>query len=94
MVTTISPDIKRKIKSTSLGDKVTIKQDGTVEVLQSYFYRMGNTPTILAEKIKERLNKKDIKIVIIKTWDHHASFRGGASIKAGSHFGVLFKVVS
>lgn len=90
---TLTPTQKRRIRAVIYGDKVVFKKDGTVEVLHSYFYTMGQTTSSFEKGIKADLAKHGIKIQPLKTWDHFSQFRGGASIRAGSHFGLLFKVV-
>jgi len=90
----IDKKVKRIIKETIHSDRIYFKKDGTVEFLQGYFYTHGNDEDKMAEGIKKRLAEKGINIEIVKTWNHWASFRGRASVRASSHWGVIVRVIS
>jgi len=88
----VSPHAKRVIKNTITADKIIFKKDGTVEALRSYFYRMGDDQHKMAQRIKDKLKEKGLNITIVQVWDNWKPFRGGRSLRASSHWGVIFRV--
>ena len=62
---------------------------GNYVIRKGYFYKMGMSAEIIAEKLKEKF--PDVEIV--NTWDILKPFRGGATTANSSHFGVEFRFI-
>lgn len=69
-------------------DQVSKTKTGTYACRQAFFYRFGNSAEKLAIKIKEKFPQMEV----VNTEEVWKPFRGGASIKAGSHFLVEVKL--
>lgn len=66
------------------------KKNGHIILMKPYFYRMGMTSEKLKNKVMDVLSDK---FYVIDYYDKFVPFRGGASVKAQSHFGVVLKEV-
>jgi hypothetical protein len=72
----------------AIGADTLSKSGGHYIVRKQYFYRMGNSE----ENLKNNVLKVFPNAKIVEIGDHYASFRGGASVAASSHFWVKFDV--
>jgi hypothetical protein len=68
-------------------DKLAFKKDGTIEAKRGYFYRHGESPEKVADKLKSALSSQGIEIQIVRTYD---DFRPWPK---DSNFVVVFKLV-
>ena len=64
---------------------------GNFVVLKGFFYHNGYTAEKLATAIQNRL-APDYTITVVNTNEVWKPFRGGDSVRKGSHFRVDFKV--
>jgi hypothetical protein len=70
----LTPQDKKRLKQAFedrfLGiDKLSFKRDGTIVAKQGYFYRHGNSPEKVAEKLKISLAEAGIEIMITDKYD-------------------------
>jgi len=64
---------------------------GNFVVLKGYFYTNGYTPEKLAERVANVL-APDYQIEVVNMQQVWKPFRGGDTVRKGSHFRVDFKV--
>ena len=89
----INPNIKKLIKENLYSaDKITFKENGTVEAVRQFYYRMGKSAEDFEKDVKEELSKAGIKIEVVKSGEEYRAFRGGAGPKKNSHWYVIFRV--
>jgi hypothetical protein len=70
-------------------DMLSKNREGNYIARRGFFYTNGMSADLLAKKIKEEIPE----IAIVKTWEKWTPFKGGSSVKQGSHFGVEFKIL-
>jgi hypothetical protein len=87
-------NLKTKVAEAISCDQLTRKKDGTFVAYRSYFYAGGYNSTKFAELIISQLIKAGMNAIEISSDDRFVDFRGGASIKQGSHWSVHFKVIA
>lgn len=69
-------------------DSIGRNKIGNVIARDSYFYTNEMTSQKFAARISKQLTTAGIEHKVIKCGNHFAAFRGGASVKEGSHFWV------
>lgn len=82
-----------RVRDAAPGDQVSKDKQGNFIFRQGYYYRMGMDSDKFADRVKKELSNAGFNVEIIDHGDHFASFRGGASIKASSHFWVKARVM-
>ena len=83
--------ILKTLKDNIIGaDTIGRKRDGSGNYLfrREYFYRHGMDSDIYADNISKQLTDIGINHAVVKSGDHWAPFRGGASTAQSSHFWV------
>ena len=81
-----------KIKAVSPGDQTSRDKEGNFIFRKGYYYRMGADSEQFAARVKDTLETAGLNVEIIGHGDHFASFKGGAGVKANSHFWVKARV--
>jgi hypothetical protein len=76
----------------TLADTVGRNQDGTYTARRGFFYRHGGTASSFRDAVSATLNKLGMQIIVLDNWEHWTGFRGGASVRNQSHWGVRFMV--
>jgi hypothetical protein len=61
---------------------------GVWTVREGFYYTHGRTPEMLAENVRDACPG----VTVVDTGTHNAPFRGGAGVRASSHFWVKFTV--
>ena len=64
MATQFQKQVKKHFTESDYADKIVCKQDGSVEVKHSYFYRHGNTAEKWADRVKSNLEKAGFKVEV------------------------------
>jgi hypothetical protein len=67
---------------------------GFIYLRWGFFYTMGNSAYKYAIRVSHALEVAGVKASIVDTYDKWVAFRGGDSIKKGSHFLVKLKIES
>jgi len=67
-------------------DGMSISKTGEITVRRGFFYRLGMS----AEKFRDSVVEKFPEARILDFGEKYRPFRGGASVKASSHFFVTF----
>lgn len=81
------------VKAVVCADSIGKTGDGNIVIRQGYYYRYGYTEDDLVARVRAALIKRDdIEFQILKSGDHWAAFRGGASLASSSHWYVIVKV--
>lgn len=75
-------------------DTVGRNRDGTYTVRREFFYRHGMDSVKFSQNLMERLAAQGVMVELIDRWEHYTGFRGGASVRNQSHWGVKFRVLS
>jgi len=78
---------KEDIKSKGIPCDTLSKYKGAYTLRKSFFWKDSSSIEI-SEKLKDNFQNFDI----LDTWDKYVPFRGGDTIKEGSHYGVKFIV--
>ena len=81
-----------RVKEVAPGDQVSRDKEGNFVFRKGYYYRMGMDSQKFANNVKNSLEKAGLNVEVVDHGDHWAAFRGGASIKASSHFWVKARV--
>lgn len=69
-------------------DAITKKRNGNFVIMRGFFYTNGYTHEKFANSLKSILSDA----VIVDSYTIWKPFRGGASVKTQSHFGVEFNL--
>jgi len=77
-----------KEKLGGIADSVSRNKAGNFVARRSYFYSNGQTADGFAAVVNAALPG----MVVVSKWNHWSAFKGGASVAAGSHFGVEFTI--
>ena len=85
-VTYITPKVSTLLELVHV-DTMSVKK-GVYTARLGYFYTHGGTHEKFAAHIKESIPGAEI----IESWNHWATFRGGASTANSSHWGVKFRI--
>jgi len=80
------------VRDAVMCDSVGKNKEGNIVCRRGYFYRMGDAANNFAARISSELTKAGVKHTVVNQGDHWAAFRGGQSVKAGSHFWVELRV--
>lgn len=85
--------VDRIIKDTIMADQISKDREGNYIFRKGYYYRPSKmSPDDWAEKISKRLQEAGINNSIVDLGDIWKPFKGGASLKAQSHYYVKIKV--
>lgn len=87
--------MKKVSVKTALGavaDSVGKKKDGTMVARRGFYYRHGFTAEKFEAAVTEALTAAGLKFEVTDRYEIWKPFNGGASVAAGSHWGVEFKV--
>jgi hypothetical protein len=68
------------------------KKNGTWTFRRGFFYRMGGSAQSFADRVSAQMTAAGIPHTVVDMGEHHAPFRGGASVKASSHWWVEVRV--
>jgi hypothetical protein len=80
--------LKNAFESVITGvDKLTFKKDGTIVGKRGYFYRHGQSPQSVADKLKGALSSQGIEIQIVDSYDDFKPW------PKDSNFVVVFKII-
>jgi hypothetical protein len=87
-----------KITRASLGDVTSadsIGKDrtGAWTFRRSFFYRHGMDAEQFAGQITAQLRAAGLEFTVEGNGEHYAAFRGGASVKQGTHWWVMVRFV-
>ena len=74
-------------------DAIGRDADGNIRFMKGYFYKMGRTAQDFADNVSMSLSLADIDHEVVNVYDQFKPFRGGDTVRQGSHFGVLIKVL-
>lgn len=88
-------EFKKILEEKIIGvDATTFKKDGTIVLMRGFFYTNGMTDAKFADKVMKQFQEIGIadQITLIETYEQWRDFKGGASIKASSHFGMIIKL--
>jgi len=88
---TLISQVRKALESRS--DGIGQKKDGTIIIRRGYFYRNGMDSARFASTVAKLLADAGLVLFMKEHGDHWASFRGGASLAASSHFWVEFTAV-
>ncbi len=86
-------NLNSTIREALMGFSQVTLSSGVWTVRQGFFYSHGGSPEKLAAIVLRTLGNIGIHIQVLDRGEHYASFRGGASVAAQSHWWVKFKVV-
>lgn len=75
-------------------DTVGRNRDGTYTIRREFYYRHGMTASDFRDSAVKRLKDQGVAVEVIDYWEHYTGFRGGASVRNQSHWGVKFRVLS
>lgn len=79
--------LKNAFENSVMGvDSVSFKRNGTIIAKRAYFYRHGNSPDKVAERLQSDLKKEGIEIEIVETYDDWKAW------PKTSYFVVVFKL--
>jgi hypothetical protein len=67
------------------------KEPGHYTIRKGYFYHHGQDSGTWAKDAEDKMQKAGHKVKLVDHGDHFAAFRGGDSVKKGSHFYAKFK---
>jgi hypothetical protein len=82
-----APQVKEMFSENGIQcDMLSKNRNGNYVLRKGFFYTHGNS----SDKIAEKIVSKFPKIKIVDTWDKWVAFKGGHTLKQGSHFGVEF----
>lgn len=65
---------------------------GTWTFRRAFFYRHGGSAESFAARVSEQMTAAGVKHTVVNQGEHNAAFRGGQSVKAGSHWWVEVRV--
>lgn len=71
-------------------DTITSKKTGEIILRQGYFYRTVSLEAWVVG-VKSTLSSLGVDFQVMDFGDKHAAFKGGQSVKAGSHFWMILK---
>ena len=74
-------------------DDYTSKRDGTLVFRKGFFYRNGCNSSNYANSVSKKLTEAGIPHVILDDYEIWKVFKGGASVKNQSHWGVVVKLI-
>jgi hypothetical protein len=84
--------VKRALESQGVhGQTIGRNKDGTVTARRGFFYANGDAEGH-KNRITDALTKAGVKHSVVDYGRHDAPFRGGASVKQGSHFHTTVKL--
>jgi hypothetical protein len=78
------------LKEEVMADMISKTKSGTYMFRKGYFYRHGDTAEGFAVRVESDLKRLGFITTLIDVGDHYADFKGGAGVKANSHFYVEF----
>ena len=87
-----APTLASRIKNAVHADQIGRNKDGNYVFRKGYFYRNGMDSDKWAQRVADQLAKAGLKATLIDSYDHWAAFRGGAGVKASSHFAAIFRI--
>lgn len=83
----------KKIRETVIGaDTITKNRQGNIVFRRSFFYRNGQSAEGFATGIVSQLTQAGINAVQVGCGEKWATFRGGSSVRQGSHWWVAIKL--
>lgn len=85
--------VDRIIKDTIMTDQISKDREGHYIFRKGYYYRPSSMdPTSWAQSISKRLQEVGINNTVVDSGDIWKPFKGGASVKAQSHYYAKIKV--
>lgn len=74
-----------------IADQISQNRDGNFVFRRGYFYRHGMDSSSFARRIENDIiqNFPGVAFTMLENGDHWAPFRGGDTVKQGSHFWVV-----
>lgn len=82
----------KTIKENVSCDQVSKTKNGTLIFRQSYYYKMNRTADTFKHSISVQLSNLGLSFEVLNKGDIWKPFKGGASVKAQSHFYVEVKI--
>jgi hypothetical protein len=73
-------------------DVVGRLKSGSFVARRGFFYTHGYTAEKFEARVKELAEKAGFTVTIVESYEKWTPFRGGTSVSASSHWGVIFKV--
>ena len=90
-------NLLKQLKENISADAIGKDKDGLYVFRKSFFYTMGKTAEMFKNRIVAQLEemgeKPEVSFQVISYSEVWKPFRGGASVKAGSHWCVKVKFI-
>lgn len=88
----VDKNLSRWFKENISGADDVSFSNGVYTFRQGYYYRSGGSSGSFAQRISDQLKSLGFKFELINHDDQWRPFKGGASLKAQSHFWAAFKI--
>ena len=92
-MTAIAKLKKAKANEEIRADQISRDKEGNFIFRKGYYYAHGGSAEKFAENIAEQLSNIGINFDIVDKGDHWAAFKGGAGVKANSHWWVKVRLL-
>lgn len=83
--------VRAHIRENSLADTVGKDKEGNIVLRKGYFYHNSQSGQGYKDKISASLTAAGIQHTVTDHGDHYAGFKGGAGVRANSHFYLKLK---
>ena len=88
-IKTVLTNIRKQLEENFIGDDIKVShKNGNVRVYKGYFYTGGKDENDFAQRVERQCKEHGIPAIVWNCGNVWKPFKGGASVRAQSHFWV------